>query len=89
MDFRTAYLTVYLADRFDVSAEESINRANERVKHSTEDAIASTVSGYITVTAENTIHLCDEFITQARNHSAVSCASHCHPFRYLSSLSSV
>ena len=49
-----------------MSAEESINRANERVKHSTEDAIASTVSGYITVTAENTIHLCDEFITQAR-----------------------
>ena len=54
VDFQTAYLAGYLADKFDVSAEESINRANERVKRSTEDAFASTVSGYTTVTAENT-----------------------------------
>ena len=54
VDFQTAYLAGYLADKFDVSSEESINRANERVKHSTEDAFASTVSGYTTVRAENT-----------------------------------
>ena len=54
VDFQTAYLAGYLADKFDVSSEESINRANERVKHSTEDAFASTVSGYTTVMAENT-----------------------------------
>ena len=51
VDFQTAYLAGYLADKFDVSSEESINRANERVKHSTEDAFASTVSGYTTVMA--------------------------------------
>lgn len=31
VDFQTAYLAGYLADKFDVSSEESINRANERV----------------------------------------------------------
>lgn len=54
VDFQTAYLAGYLADKFDVSEEESINRANERVKRSTEDAFASTVSGYTSVRAENT-----------------------------------
>lgn len=34
--------------------EESIDRANERVKKSTERAFAETVIGYETVTAENT-----------------------------------
>ena len=33
---------------------DDLVRANERVKHSTEDAFASTVSGYTTVMAENT-----------------------------------
>ena len=54
VDFQTAYLSGYLADRYDVNADDSIGRANERVKHSTEDAFASTVSGYTTVMAENT-----------------------------------
>ena len=44
----------YLADKYDVTAEESIDRANERVKKSTEQAFAETVIGYDTVVAENT-----------------------------------
>ena len=49
VDFQTAYLSGYLADRYDVSSEESIARANERIKRSTEDAFAKTVIGYTTV----------------------------------------
>ena len=54
VDFQTAYLSGYLADKYDVDAQESIDRANERIRRSTEDAFASTVQGYMTVTAEST-----------------------------------
>jgi len=50
VDFRTAYLSGYLADKYDVSAEESIERANQRIKQSTEEAFRNTVTGYETVT---------------------------------------
>lgn len=53
VDFQTAYLAGYLADKYDVSAEQSIERANIRVKKSTEDAFASTVKGYTTIKSEN------------------------------------
>ncbi|MBQ4569834.1 MAG: hypothetical protein IJA62_07295 [Ruminococcus sp.] len=53
VDFQTAYLAGYLADRYDVSAQESISRANERIKKSTEEAFASTVQGYATVRTEH------------------------------------
>ena len=53
VDFQTAYLAGYFADKYDVTAEESIERANARVKHSTEEAFAETVQGYNSVTAEN------------------------------------
>lgn len=53
VDFQTAYLAGYLADKYDVTAEESIERANNRVKKSTEEAFAETVSGYATVVPEN------------------------------------
>ena len=53
VDFQTAYLAGYLADKYDVTAEESIGRVNERVKKSTEDAFASTCVGYTGVIAEN------------------------------------
>nr|WP_294680764.1 hypothetical protein [uncultured Anaerotignum sp.] len=53
VDFRTAYLAGYLADKYDVTVEESIERANQRVKRSTEEAFAGTVKGYATVEAEN------------------------------------
>jgi len=54
VDFQTAYLAGYLADKYDVDAETSIERANERIKKSTEDAFADTVQGYTTVTVEST-----------------------------------
>lgn len=52
VDFQTAYLAGYLADKYDVSAEDSIERANARVKTSTQDAFAQTVTGYASVTPE-------------------------------------
>ncbi len=52
VDFQTAYLAGYLADRYDVSAQQSIERANQRIKKSTEEAFASTVVGYTTVIPE-------------------------------------
>lgn len=51
--FQTAYLAGYLADKYDVDAEQSITRANERIKRSTEDSFASTVAGYTGLTAES------------------------------------
>ncbi len=53
VDFQTAYLAGYLADKYDVDAEASVDRANERVKVSTEQALASTVHGYATVIPES------------------------------------
>ena len=47
--FQTAYLSGYLADKYDVTDGESISRANERIKRSTEDAFRETVTGFETV----------------------------------------
>jgi len=49
VDFQTAYLSGFLADRYDVDSSQSISRANERIKNSTEKAFASTVVGYSSV----------------------------------------
>ena len=54
VDFQMAYLAGYLADKYDVDAEQSIDRANRRIKQSTESAFAATVQGYATVTPEST-----------------------------------
>lgn len=51
--FQTAYLAGYVADKYDVDAEASIGRANDRVKKATEDAFYSTVEGYDNVRVEN------------------------------------
>ncbi len=51
--FKTAYLSGYLADKYDVSSEESINRANTRIKSSTEAAFAQSVTGYDSVQCES------------------------------------
>ncbi len=48
--FKTAYLPGYLVDKYDVDAQTSIGRANERIKRSTEDAFRDTVHGYNSVT---------------------------------------
>lgn len=52
VDFKTPYLAGYLADKYDVDAEQSIGRANERIKKSTEDSFRNTVHGFTTVTTE-------------------------------------
>ena len=44
--FKKAYLTGYFADRYDVSAADSVGRANERVKNSTIQAFSQTTGGY-------------------------------------------
>ena len=53
LEFQTAYLAGYMADKYDVTAEDSVGRANERVKRSTEESFAETVQGYTSVTTEN------------------------------------
>ena len=53
MEFNSAYLSGYLADKYDVSAEESIERANERVKNSTEAVFRDTTRDYPIVAAES------------------------------------
>ena len=54
VDFQTAYLAGYLADKYDVNADTSRDRANERIRQSTEQAFARTVTGYSTVIPEHT-----------------------------------
>ena len=49
VDFQTAYLSGFLADKYDVNADQSQNRANDRIRSSTREAFASTVGGYTTV----------------------------------------
>lgn len=53
VDFQTAYMAGYLADKYDVEAEKSIERANERAKKSVEQSFLSTVNGYNTVIPEH------------------------------------
>lgn len=47
--FQTAYLSGYLADKYDVTAENSVETANKRIKNTTEDAFRATVQGYTSV----------------------------------------
>ena len=47
--FNAAYLSGYLADKYDVTADESVERANTRVKQSVRDLLRRTVTGYDTV----------------------------------------
>ncbi|MBQ4137145.1 MAG: hypothetical protein IJD67_03445 [Clostridia bacterium] len=54
VDFKTAYLAGYLADKYDVDANAGIERANERIKTSIERVFERSVSGYTGVIAENT-----------------------------------
>lgn len=51
-EFQTAYLVGYLADKFDFCEKHCIDRANERIRASTEDAFRKTVTGYATVVPE-------------------------------------
>ena len=53
VDFQTAYLSGYLANKYDEDAEACVPIANTRIKQSTEDNFRNTVSGYSSVTCEN------------------------------------
>ncbi|MCL1863266.1 MAG: hypothetical protein FWF78_06855 [Defluviitaleaceae bacterium] len=52
VDFQTAFLAGYLADKFDFCEKHCIERANERIRASTEDSFRKTVTGYASVTPE-------------------------------------
>jgi len=54
IDFHTAYLSGYLADKYDVDAETSKIRANERIKSSTQSIFSATALGYHTVVPTHT-----------------------------------
>jgi DNA-directed RNA polymerase subunit RPC12/RpoP len=49
VDFQKAYLAGYLADKYDVDAQGSIDRANQRIRESTERMFADTAMGYTTL----------------------------------------
>ena len=52
VDFKTAYLSGYLADKYDVSMEACKARANERIEQSAFDRLKDTVTGYASVTSD-------------------------------------
>lgn len=54
VEFNAAYLAGYMADRYDVDAQQSIGRANERIKKSTADAFTATAMGYTTIVPVST-----------------------------------
>ena len=47
--FQSAYFAGFYADKYDVDEKASITRANERIRHSTEDKFIRTVTGYSSV----------------------------------------
>ena len=52
VDFKTAYLAGYLADKYDMNSDACIERANQRIKNSAQSALASTIKGYATCLPE-------------------------------------
>ncbi len=49
VDFQTAYLAGYLADRYDVDAQACQPRANQRIGESTQQAFRQTIQGFSSV----------------------------------------
>ena len=52
-DFSTAYLPGFLADKYDISVEDSASRADVRFENSMLEELRNTVTGYDTVAVEN------------------------------------
>ena len=52
VDFQTAYLSGYLADKYDEELDKCTPIANKRIEKSTEDEFKSTVTGYSSVKTE-------------------------------------
>lgn len=65
VDFQTAYLAGYLADRYDVTAEESIDSVEDRAKTSTARVFENTIKGY------SVLNLKDSSIQLHRNSEAM------------------
>ena len=53
--FSASYLTGYLADKYDVEAEDAAGRADERISNSAKAELAKTVTGYDRVTGSECI----------------------------------
>lgn len=67
VDFQTAYMAGYLADKYDVGVDASAPRANERIRASMEDALRDTVHGFTTVTPES----CQVSLSNGVSHYAL------------------
>jgi hypothetical protein len=52
-DFESAYLSGYSAEKYDVDAEQSKERAAKRIKNTVESEFAKSVTGYASVTPES------------------------------------
>jgi len=52
-DFETAFLSGHIAEKYDVDADKSKERAARRIKTSVESEFAKTVTGYVTVFKES------------------------------------
>ncbi len=52
VNFQTAYLAGFLADKYDVASEAQINVANKRIRNSIVSALRDTVEGYGSVVKE-------------------------------------
>ncbi len=66
VDFQTAYLSGYFADKYDVEIEQCTSRINERIQHSLEDVFQSTIHGYDTVNVESSnVELVDSEVKYA------------------------
>lgn len=53
VDFKTAYLAGFFADKYNVTSEECIEIANKRIKESTTQRFTSSVYGYSSITEES------------------------------------
>ncbi len=54
VDFKTAYLSGYLAEKYDVTSEENLERVNKRIKQSLVDMFDTTIKGYDTKNVNHT-----------------------------------
>ncbi len=52
VDFDAAYLSGYMADRYDVTVEQNTPRINSRIEATTVDTFRQSISGYTTVTPD-------------------------------------
>ena len=50
--FEPSYLAGYMADRYDVTADETRQNAKRRIRRTTEELFRNTISGYTSVTTE-------------------------------------